>query len=129
MNGPVISTAEIETMLMNLPQQLLESDLYIGSKRRELNELNEQVTFAETNAMLGAPADGKDAATRDLQRKQFVLRDADVMQAKNAARNASAAMENEEANNQQLRRQFAAACHLAEMRAAQMRLTATGVSK
>ena len=128
-NGGLFSTDRIADALVGLPVSLAQSDNRIADEERKLAQLTEALELAEVNASLEAICDGKDAATRDLQRKQAVARNADVKAAQTAALTARANVEQTKAENKQLSRQFAAYCHLAELKAAQMTLMSKGVTQ
>lgn len=127
-NSNPISTDSIAATLQDLPTRLLQSDLQIAQAEKVLTELQESLELAEVNASLNAQCDGRDAPTRELQRKQAVSNDADVKNARSAMLNAKVRIESLKAENKQLSRQFAGLCHIAELRGSQFQLMSKGVT-
>lgn len=125
----MFSPGSIAATLANLPKQLQENDLAIVTAQTALDELKESFELAIVNASLNAPADGKNAEQRKLQTDRAVAENAEVKAARAAWLGAKTRLEQQQAENKQLSRSFAAWCHIAELKAAQMLLMSKGVSK
>jgi hypothetical protein len=123
------SPNSIEQTLMELPAQLQRSDYAIAQAERALAEHAEMCELAEINASLDAVTNGKDAATRELERKQAVSNNAEVKAKRAAVLNARAQLDELKADNKRLSREFAAMCHIAELHAARLILQAKGEAK
>lgn len=121
-----LSLSEIEDGLTRLPQELHELEARQHTEQQLLAEATAQLDLARINAALGAPADGKNAEDRKLQREQAISNSPDVKDARTeitVRENNAGALEIQITEK---RRTFAALCHIAEMRANEMRLQATG---
>lgn len=128
-NASPFSPDSIVATLAELPGKVLQSDMEIAKCEAVLDDLNENLELAEVNASLNAQTDGKDAATRELQRKKAVGTDGDVQQYKVRVGALKVNLEEARAQNKMLTRQFAAYCHIAELKAAQLNLMSKGVTK
>lgn len=106
--------------LRDLPTQLYEADIECGAFKRNLDELNESLDFAETAALMNAVIDGKNDAARKLQQAQVLAQDSEVKRCKQRIRQQQSELDQATIKTEQLRRRFASECYIAQMRAAQL---------
>ncbi len=125
---PGISLAEIEQSLIGLTASLEASDIAIASLRTTLLEQTDALEVAKTNAALNAPDAGNEGQ-RKLNRDKAIADDSVVFFSKKNISDTQFKIAENEAHNASQRRQFAAMCHIAAMRAAQMILHAKGTVK
>ncbi len=116
----------IEQWLQMLPIDLYEADLEVARLTRELNESQEDLEIAETNALLAATIDGKNEEQRKLQRAAVLNTDAQVGRCKSAIKRLTREKDEQTAKAEMLRRRFASVCYLAQLRAAQLQVMARG---
>ena len=120
------SSENIDATLIQLTNDLYESDMRIANTEQVLAEQAESVELVEVNVSLNTEYGEKDTApTREQKRKQAVLKSQEVKSVKADASKAQINLDEEKANNKKLARQFAAACHIAERQAARMNLMST----
>ena len=122
------SLREIEASLMQLPYDLAAVEGSLAQLKIELDDLTSQLEMAKVNASLNAP-DGRNAEARELARKQSIATDRECVDAQHALTVKKIEIANFETEATRMRRQFAAQCHLAELRAAQLQLQAKGVTR
>ena len=123
------SVESIVMTLAKLPGDLFQSDKLIAEINTRLAESEESLQVSEVNASLNAPQDGKNAADRELQRKNALAADPEVKAARKAVASLKSEIDIEQANNKMMARQFAGLCHIAEIKSAQMNLMSKGVTK
>lgn len=123
------SPANIVATLADLPKQLQNSDNAIAAAENTVNELQESLDIAKVNVSLNAVLDGKNAEARKMQLDKALSESQEVKAAQAAVMSAKIRLEQLQAENKQLSRSFAAWCHVAELKSAQMNLMSKGVSK
>ena len=128
-NDQMFSPDGIAETLISIPKEILLIEQEIARAKSQLDEREETLQIAIVNASLNAPQDGSNAPARELQRKQAVAANAEVKIAQTGVTTARIALEQLEARNKQLSRSFAAWCHVAELKAAQMILMSKGETK
>ncbi len=128
-NDQMFSPDGIAATLVNLPKQLQDSDNTIATAQNTVDELHESLEIAITNASLNANPDGKNADARKLQLDKAIAENQEVKAARSAWLGAKSRLEQLQAENKQMSRLFAAWCHVAELKAAQMILMSKGVTK
>lgn len=128
-NDQMFSPDGIVATLVSLPKQLQENDNAIAQAQITVDELKESLELATVNASLNANADGKNADARKLQTDKAIAESAEVKAARSAWLGAKSRMELLQSENKQLSRTFAAMCHVAELKAAQMILMSKGATK
>jgi hypothetical protein len=120
------SPANIAAMLIDLPGKLQASDNAISQAEQTVKELDETLDIEKVNVSLNATLDGKNAEARKAQLDNAISNSAEVKAAKSAVAGAKIRLEGLQAENKQLSRSFAAWCHVAELKAAQMILMSKG---
>lgn len=125
-NDQKFSPDGIVATLTALPKQLQDSDNQIALVENTVKELEESLDLAKVNVSLETPLDGKNAEARKAQLDKALSESQDVKAAKVAVAGAKIRLEGLQAENKQLSRSFAAWCHIAELKAAQMLLMSKG---
>lgn len=120
------SPVNIATTLTALPKQLQDSDNQIALAQNTVNELEESLDLVKVNVSLDAKVDGTNEPTRKRQLDKVLSESQDVKAAKVAVAGAKIRLEGLQAENKQMSRSFAAWCHVAELKAAQMILMSKG---
>lgn len=120
-----IILSDIETALVEIPVKLETSDIGLSQTRFAIAEMNESLDIAKTNAMLNAP-DGRNESERKLNREKWIATDKQCQILRQHLSALQSTASEQEADNAKMRRQFAAYCHIAELRAAQLNLQAKG---
>ncbi len=110
--------------LTDLPLRLLDVETKLAQTKRTIDELKESLEFAETAAQMSAKIDGKNEQIRKLQTAQVLAQDPEIQRWRSELRRAQTKADEHQAEADKLRRQFLAATHLAELRAAQLRTMA-----
>jgi hypothetical protein len=120
------SPANIAAMLIDLPGKLQASDNAISQAEQTVKEMEETFDIEKVNVSLNATLDGKNAEARKAQLDNAIAKSDEVKAAKSAVAGAKIRLEGLQAENKQLSRSFAAWCHVAELKAAQMILMSKG---
>lgn len=117
--------SSIETELRDLPNHLADAEREAANSQRRLDELKETLEMAETNVSLNTPADGKDAETRKMQRGKAVAENPEVRAWKSEIQSEQERLDIAKIDADALRRRFGGMCHIAELKAAQLRIMGT----
>jgi hypothetical protein len=128
-NGDPFLPENIVATLVSLPKQLQDNDNAIAQAQTTLDELKESLDLEIVNASLNANADGKNAEARKMQTDKAIAESQEVKAAKSAWLGGKSRLESLQAENKQMSRSFAAMCHIAELKAAQMILMSKGQEK
>lgn len=125
-NDQKFSPDGIVATLTALPKQLQDSDNAIAAAEKNVKELEETLDIEKVNVSLNATLDGKNAEARKAQLDKALSESQEVKFAKATLASAKIRLEGLQAENKQLSRSFAAWCHVAELKAAQMILMSKG---
>ena len=120
-----LSLSGIEQSLLSIPNELEVSDLALAQLRFALGDAEDTLEVAKTNAALKAP-EASNEQRRKLNRESAIANDQACWERAQQVRDTKNHIAELEADNARLRRQFAAACHLAELAASNNYLMAKG---